>query len=86
VKKQKKLSFKFLNREVRKPLPVTKIGLVFLGVLIAFVGQSQVPQSVMQQVYNEVKTPFKYGLVVAPTAESKKLIVHLFSAKAIAGT
>jgi predicted GH43/DUF377 family glycosyl hydrolase len=73
VKKQKKLSFKFLNREVRKPLPVTKIGLVFLGVLIAFVGQSQVPQSVMQQVYNEVKTPFKYGLVVAPTAESKKI-------------
>ena len=26
-----------------------------------------IPQSVMQAVYDEVRTPYKYGLVVAPT-------------------
>ncbi|MES2648190.1 MAG: glycosylase [Bacteroidota bacterium] len=28
---------------------------------------------VMQQVYNEVKTPFKYGLVIVPPGDSKKV-------------
>lgn len=32
-----------------------------------------VPQEVMQQVYEEVKTPFKYGLVLAPEDQSKKI-------------
>ena len=26
-----------------------------------------IPQTVMQSIYNEVRTPYKYGLVVAPT-------------------
>lgn len=32
-----------------------------------------VPQPVMEQVYNEVKTPYKYGLVVVPPNDAKKL-------------
>ena len=32
---------------------------------------SQVPPSVMEQVYKEVKTPYKYGLVVVPTSRDK---------------
>ncbi|KAA6343210.1 hypothetical protein EZS27_009080 [termite gut metagenome] len=35
-------------------------------------GQTSVPQSVMQQVYEEIKTPYKYGLVLIP--EEGKMI------------
>ncbi len=35
--------------------------------------QKEVPQSLMQQMYEEVKTPFKYGLVITPADESKKV-------------
>ena len=34
--------------------------------------QNEVPQSVMQKVYEQVKTPYKYGLVITPTNESQK--------------
>jgi predicted GH43/DUF377 family glycosyl hydrolase len=33
----------------------------------------KVPDAVMQQVYEEVKTPFKYGVVLAPAHDSLKL-------------
>lgn len=33
----------------------------------------QVPQQVMQTIYEEIKTPFKYGLVMAPADDSKKI-------------
>ena len=32
-----------------------------------------VPQEVMTQIYEEVRTPFKYGLVLAPEDQSKKI-------------
>ena len=32
-----------------------------------------VPDSVMQRVYEQVKTPYKYGLVVVPADNGKKL-------------
>lgn len=32
-----------------------------------------VPQEVMNEVYEEVKTPYKYGLVLAPEDQSKKI-------------
>lgn len=35
--------------------------------------QTDVPQNIMQQIYEQVKTPYKYGLVVTPTDESKKI-------------
>ena len=35
--------------------------------------QKEVPQSVMQKIYDEVKTPYKYGLVVTPENDSKKI-------------
>lgn len=46
---------------------------VLLCVLCVSVVKAQVPQDVMQNIYNEVKTPFKYGLVVTPENESKKI-------------
>jgi predicted GH43/DUF377 family glycosyl hydrolase len=36
-------------------------------------GQKEVPQSVMQQIYDEVKTPYKYGLVITPENDTKKI-------------
>ncbi|MBS1512895.1 MAG: glycosylase [Bacteroidetes bacterium] len=33
----------------------------------------EVPQQVMQQIYEQVKTPFKYGLVVVPDSNTKKI-------------
>lgn len=35
--------------------------------------KNPVGQATMEKVYNEIKTPYKYGLVVVPTANSKKL-------------
>jgi len=35
--------------------------------------QKEVPKSVMQQVYDEVKTPYKYGLVITPEDKTKKV-------------
>jgi predicted GH43/DUF377 family glycosyl hydrolase len=36
-------------------------------------GPAAVPQAVMEQVYHEVKTPYKYGLVVVPQHDSLKI-------------
>jgi predicted GH43/DUF377 family glycosyl hydrolase len=35
--------------------------------------QTEVPQPVMQNIYEQVKTPYKYGLAVAPADRSKKI-------------
>ncbi|WP_461451546.1 glycoside hydrolase family protein [Mucilaginibacter sp.] len=35
--------------------------------------QDSVPANVMQQIYNEVKTPYKYGLVMVPNDNSQKV-------------
>ena len=52
-----------------------KIGLITLCVLTfaAASAQQTVPDSVMQQVYDEVKTPYKYGLVIVPADNEKKV-------------
>ncbi|MET0394013.1 MAG: glycosylase [Chitinophagaceae bacterium] len=46
-----------------------------LGLQLTIFGQlpKEVPPAVMQSVYEEVKTPYKYGLVVAPADQSKKI-------------
>lgn len=33
----------------------------------------QVPQQVMQKVYDDVKTPYKYGMVITPADSIKKI-------------
>ena len=77
MKEQKKLSFRILNHKDRKARRYTKTVLMMLGVLCAFVvqlkAQKEVPQSVMQKIYDEIKTPYKYGLVVTPENDSKKI-------------
>src|SRR6185312_5111183 len=50
---------------------------VLLGLLDVSLGYTQstsvkVPDKVMQSIYEHVKTPYKYGLVVAPDDNSKK--------------
>ena len=37
---------------------------LLISVMVA--AQKEVPQEVMQQVYEEIKTPHKYGLVMVP--------------------
>lgn len=46
-----------------------------LGLQLTVMSQlpKEVPQAVMQSVYEEVKTPYKYGLVVVPSDQSKKI-------------
>ena len=73
MKEQKRLSFKILNHKGTKAQRSTKFFFVLLSVLSVFVVKSQVPQTVMQQIYEEVKTPYKYGLVIAPEDASKKI-------------
>jgi predicted GH43/DUF377 family glycosyl hydrolase len=35
--------------------------------------QNQVPDAQMQKIYDEVKTPYKYGLIMVPPGDSKKI-------------
>ncbi|MCJ8210024.1 glycosylase [Mucilaginibacter sp. RS28] len=56
-----------------------KIGFIILLVAgftlpsLAQQAKKEVPQEVIQQIYDEVKTPYKYGMVVVPVDNSKKL-------------
>lgn len=42
-------------------------------ILAAAIAQNQVPAATMQKIYEEIKTPYKYGLVVVPEDDSKKI-------------
>lgn len=53
------------------------IFILISGIVFINAGKSQntqVPESVMIKIYNEVKTPYKYGLVLLPPDTSKKWI------------
>jgi predicted GH43/DUF377 family glycosyl hydrolase len=50
-----------------------KFFLLLLPVLNALMVKAQVSQDVMQHIYEEVKTPYKYGLVIVPENKSKKI-------------
>jgi predicted GH43/DUF377 family glycosyl hydrolase len=41
--------------------------------LIVTAQKKEVPQQIMQQVYEEIKTPYKYGLLIVPDSDSKKI-------------
>ena len=78
--KQKRLSFNLTTENTKVSTKYTRRLLVFsvLFSLCVLCGkkshaQKEVPQSVMQQIYNEVKTPYKYGLVVTPPDSTKKI-------------
>lgn len=51
----------------------TTINSIILFLSLSFAQAQQVPDSVMQKVYEEVKTPFKYGMVLSPQDETKKI-------------
>jgi predicted GH43/DUF377 family glycosyl hydrolase len=73
VKEQKKLNIdmKLISHKDTKKL------FILLCVLCVFVektfAQKEVPQSVMNQIYAEVKTPYKYGMVITPADSTKKV-------------
>jgi predicted GH43/DUF377 family glycosyl hydrolase len=73
VKRQKKSDSKNTRHQGNKAQGIKNSFFVFLCVLCAYVVSSQVPQDVMQKVYEEVKTPYKYGLVVTPENNTKKI-------------
>lgn len=81
VKEQKKLSFKITTESTEVCTDRAKSCFVFsvlflLCVLcgkITFAQQKEVPQPVMQQIYEEVKTPYKYGMVITPADSTKKI-------------
>ena len=51
-----------------------KICLLFTLILVSLMaGAQQVPDAKMREIYNEVKTPHKYGLVIVPPDNSKKI-------------
>jgi len=81
VKEQKKSGFKLTTECTKFCTKNAKnysaaFVLLLLCVLCgkeSFAQQKDVSQSVMQQIYEEVKTPHKYGLVIAPTDNTKKI-------------
>jgi hypothetical protein len=85
VREQKKLS-KRMNHEGTKARSCTKLFFVFLSVLSVFVVHAQVPQEVMQKVYDEVKRLSNTGWLLHLKMRQRKLIVHPSSAKASIGT
>jgi predicted GH43/DUF377 family glycosyl hydrolase len=58
---------------LRNILAVIFISIVSANALYAQSDVNKVPYSVMQDIYNQVKTPYKYGLVIAPVDNSKKV-------------
>lgn len=73
MKERKKLNFEAQRQKGKKAQRKSSSILVLLCVLCVSVVKAQVPQDVMQNIYNEVKTPFKYGLVVTPENDKKKI-------------
>ena len=61
--------------------PALRLGLIkafFVWALaqvscITCTAQKDIPQEVMQKIYDEVKTPYKYGLVITPADKNKKI-------------
>ena len=59
---------------MQKRTPVLLLLLVFfMDTAFSQNRVKKVPAGVMQQVYEEVKTPYKYGVVLAPAHDSLKL-------------
>ena len=50
---------------------LSSLALLLMGGLSAFA--QQISKQVMQQIYEEVKTPYKYGMVVAPQDNYHKI-------------
>lgn len=75
VKEQKKLNKEGTSKQGIKAKGKANFFFVLLCALCVFVAKTnaQVSQEVMQKVYEEVKTPYKYGLVVTPENETKKI-------------
>ncbi len=46
---------------------------ILAGSLVTAQAQKAVSDTVMQRIYQEVKTPYKYGLVVVPESDAKKI-------------
>lgn len=49
------------------------ISTAILSVFLFMAAAQEVPEAVMEKTYNEIKTPFKYGLVVVPADDTRKL-------------
>lgn len=73
VKEQKKSGSKAKRHKGTKAQGFKKSFFVLLCALGGLVSQSQVPQTVMQKIYEEVKTPYKYGMVITPADSIKKI-------------
>lgn len=54
-----------------------RLYLLFILSVVSVMGYSQerkeVPPAAMEKIYNEVKTPYKYGLVLSPADDTKKI-------------
>jgi predicted GH43/DUF377 family glycosyl hydrolase len=57
---------------MRSTLAIIAFQLLALAADAQFL-KKEVPDSIMQKIYNEVKTPYKYGLVLTPENDSKKM-------------
>lgn len=57
----------------RKSIPVLTCLLLFTAAVFCQSTQNPIPDKMMQDVYNKIKTPYKYGLVMLPPDNAKKL-------------
>jgi predicted GH43/DUF377 family glycosyl hydrolase len=68
---QRQYSVSEISISRRKGMKILPI--IAAAMLLAGAGRAQnVPDAVMQEVYEEVKTPYKYGLVITPENDTKK--------------
>ena len=50
--------------------------LIMLSIIlpvVVFAQKKEVPQEVMQKIYDEIKTPYKYGMAIVPEDDSKQI-------------
>lgn len=62
----------YMNKKLKMRLKLLSIS--FLSLICSFISaQLVVPQSKMAEIYEQVKTPYKYGLALAPTDNNHKM-------------
>ena len=77
-------NYKFNEKDINMKLAIS-ISFLYLSFVFTAASQSlnnRVSKDNMQAIYDEVKTPYKYGLVMVPDSNKKKWIVQLYSEKA----
>lgn len=79
VFRRKKMEYRLIGYFIKNIMKVFSVVVIFFHFCLSVSGQSglnlsrTVSEEKMKEIYNEIKTPFKYGLVVVPESKNLKI-------------